>query len=78
MNWANIRLYWGIIGLASEWLGCNVEDLAIVVLTHELGSLAARSVQNRSKPKIDRSTTRPTSRWCCRRRAPRTDLGCQI
>ena len=25
-----------VIGLVSEWLGCAVEDLAIVVLTHEL------------------------------------------
>ena len=36
VNRATIRLYWGVIGLVSEWLGCNVEDLAIVVLTHEL------------------------------------------
>jgi hypothetical protein len=36
VNRATIRLYWGVIGLVSEWLGCEVEDLAIVVLTHEL------------------------------------------
>ena len=36
VNRATIRLYWGVIGLVSEWLGCVVEDLAIVVLTHEL------------------------------------------
>lgn len=35
-NRATIRLYWGVIGLAAEWMGCAVEDLAIVVLTHEL------------------------------------------
>jgi hypothetical protein len=35
-NRATIRLYWGVIGLVSQWLGCSVEDLAIVVLTHEL------------------------------------------
>lgn len=35
-NRATIRLYWGVIGLVSEWLGCSVEDLALVVLTHEL------------------------------------------
>ena len=36
VNRATIRLYWGVIGLVSEWLGCSVEDLATVVLTHEL------------------------------------------
>jgi hypothetical protein len=36
VNRATIRLYWGVIGLVSEWLGCEVEDLVIVVLTHEL------------------------------------------
>jgi hypothetical protein len=36
VNRASIRIYWGIIGLVSEWLGCTVEDLTIVVLTHEL------------------------------------------
>lgn len=36
VNRATIRLYWGVIGLVSEWLGCGIEDLAIVVLTHEL------------------------------------------
>jgi hypothetical protein len=36
VNRATIRLYWGVIGLISQWLGCTVEDLAIVVLTHEL------------------------------------------
>jgi hypothetical protein len=36
VNRASIRLYWGVIGLVSEWLGCSVEDLAVVVLTHEL------------------------------------------
>lgn len=35
-NRATIRLYWGVIGLVSQWIGCGVEDLAIVVLTHEL------------------------------------------
>lgn len=35
-NRAAIRLYWGVIGLVSEWLGCSVEDLTVVVLTHEL------------------------------------------
>jgi hypothetical protein len=36
VNRAVIRIYWGVIGLVSEWMGCTVEDLAIVVLTHEL------------------------------------------
>jgi len=36
VNRASIRLYWGVIGLVSEWLGCSVEDLTVVVLTHEL------------------------------------------
>jgi hypothetical protein len=35
-NRATIYLYWGVIGLVAEWMGCAVEDLAIVVLTHEL------------------------------------------
>jgi hypothetical protein len=26
----------GVIGLVSEWMGCSVEDLSIVVLAHEL------------------------------------------
>ena len=30
INKATIRLYWGVIGLVSEWLGCTVEDLAMV------------------------------------------------
>ena len=36
VNRAGIRIYWGIIGLVTEWLGCSVEDLTIVVLTHEM------------------------------------------
>src|SRR6476661_763301 len=36
INRATIRLYWGVIGLVSQWLGCEVEDLTVVVLTHEL------------------------------------------
>ena len=36
VNRATIRLYWGVIGLVSEWMGCSVEDLTVVVLTHEL------------------------------------------
>ncbi len=35
-NRAVIGLYWGVVGLVSDWLGCSVEDLTIVVLTHEL------------------------------------------
>ena len=31
VNRATIRLYWGVIGLVSEWLGCTVEDLTVVV-----------------------------------------------
>ncbi len=31
-----IYIYWGIIGLVSDLLGVNVEDLTVVVLTHEL------------------------------------------
>ena len=38
VNRATIRLSWGVIGLVSEWLGCGIEDLGIVVLTHELGT----------------------------------------
>jgi hypothetical protein len=32
INRATIRLYWGVIGLVSEWLGCSIEE----VLAHEL------------------------------------------
>jgi hypothetical protein len=32
-----IRLYWGVIGLVAQDLGVNLEDLAGVVLAHELG-----------------------------------------
>lgn len=31
-----VSLYWGIIGLVSDLLGVNAEDLTIVVFTHEL------------------------------------------
>lgn len=31
-----VFLYWGIIGLVSDVLGVNVEDLTVVVLAHEL------------------------------------------
>jgi hypothetical protein len=36
VNRATIRLYWGVIGLVSDWMGLSVEDLTIVVLAHEL------------------------------------------
>lgn len=36
VNGAAIVLYWGVIGLVADWLGCSVEDLTVVVLTHEL------------------------------------------
>ena len=36
VNRASIRLYWGVVGLVAEWMGCTVEDLTVVVLTHEL------------------------------------------
>ena len=36
VNKAAIRLYWGVIGLVSQWMGCSPDDLAIVVLVHEL------------------------------------------
>lgn len=36
INRASIYIYWGVIGLVAEWKGCTVEDLTIVVLTHEL------------------------------------------
>jgi hypothetical protein len=36
VNRATIRIYWGVIGLVAEWMGCTVEDLAVVVLAHEL------------------------------------------
>lgn len=35
-NSASITLYWGVIGLVAKWMDCGVEDLANVVLTHEL------------------------------------------
>lgn len=35
INTARIRLYWMVIGLVSQWIGCSVEALTIVVLTHE-------------------------------------------
>ncbi len=36
VNRATIRLYWGVVGLVAEWMGCTVEDLTVVVLAHEL------------------------------------------
>ena len=35
-NRATIKLYWGVIGLVSEWVPCSPEDLTVVVLAHEL------------------------------------------
>ena len=35
-NTARIALYWCVIGLVSEWLGCSVEDLTVVVMAREL------------------------------------------
>lgn len=35
-NRASISLYWMVIGLVSEMLGCAVKDLTAVVLVHEL------------------------------------------
>jgi len=36
INWAKITLFWMVIGLVAEWMGVPLEDLTIVVLTHEL------------------------------------------
>lgn len=36
VNRASIRLYWAVLGLVSQWMGCRVEDLTLVVLVHEL------------------------------------------
>jgi len=36
INWAKISLYWAVIGLIAELRGYSIEDLTIVVLTHEL------------------------------------------
>src|SRR5262249_21910254 len=33
---SSVELYWGVIGLCAGWLGTAVEDLAAVVLAHEL------------------------------------------
>lgn len=35
-NAARISLYWCVIGLVSDWLGCSVEELTVVVAAHEL------------------------------------------
>lgn len=35
-NSERIALYWCVIGLVSDWLGCSVEDLTVVVMAHEL------------------------------------------
>jgi hypothetical protein len=35
-NRARIQLYWGVIGITSQWMPCDVEDLTIVILAHEL------------------------------------------
>jgi hypothetical protein len=36
VNRAKISIYWGVVGLVSDWMGCSVSDLTIVVLAHEL------------------------------------------
>jgi hypothetical protein len=33
---SSIELYWAVIGVCAGWLGASVEDLAVVVLIHEL------------------------------------------
>jgi hypothetical protein len=35
-NQASIQLYWTVIGLVAKDLGCEVEDLTVVVMVHEL------------------------------------------
>ena len=53
VNRATIRIYWGIIGLVTEWMGCTVDDLTVVVLTHELGhaySQLGADIQGRRWP----------------------------
>ena len=35
-NDAQIHVYWAVLGLASLWLPCKVEDLTVKVLAHEL------------------------------------------
>lgn len=36
INRASIELYWAVIGLVAGYAACTVEDLTVVVLTHEL------------------------------------------
>lgn len=35
-NRAKITIYWAVVGLVADWMGCAAEDLAVVVLAHEL------------------------------------------
>ncbi|MBN2565028.1 MAG: hypothetical protein JXB46_04900 [Candidatus Eisenbacteria bacterium] len=36
VNRASICIHWAVVGLVAEWMGCEVEDLTLIVLTHEL------------------------------------------
>jgi hypothetical protein len=59
VNRATIRLYWGVIGLVSQWLGCAVEDLAVVVLTHELAHAYTQPRRRHRRPPLGRAGLRP-------------------
>lgn len=56
INPARVRLYWAVIGIVSEWLGCTVEDLTVVVLTHELSHAYTQlgaDIEGRRWPAVD-------------------------
>ena len=36
INEAEIKIYWGVVGLVAPLLDCDIKDLTIVTLTHEL------------------------------------------
>ena len=36
INEAEIKIYWGVVGLIAPLLDCDIKDLTIVILTHEL------------------------------------------
>lgn len=78
VNPARIRLYWAVIGIVSEWLGCTVEDLTVVVLPHELSHAYTQlgaDIEGRRWPAADfgmvgSTGSRPHEPTLCERPSP--------
>ena len=62
VNPAMIRLYWAVIGFIAQWEGWRIEDLTIVVLTHEMAhsyTPIGADIDGRRWPAFDFERTEP-------------------